>query len=149
MRFAVVFIETVQQIHSLRASGVMSSHFSKAFVSAANALRRSAGISCAIPLEIVLVIRLVYKIALYKGVYSVYMKGERPRPKASKHVLRTDPELWEKCKHEAVEKLGKFSARAMQHAVVLYKERGGGYIGEKSPENTLVKWNKTQKKTQD
>ena len=59
--------------------------------------------------------------------------------------VRTDPDLWEACKAEAVEKLGKFSARAMQHAVVLYKQRGGGYVGAKSTQNALVKWNKEQK----
>lgn len=64
----------------------------------------------------------------------------------SKKPVRTNPELWEACKKEAVEKMGKFSARAMQHAVVLYKERGGGYIGEKSEQNALVRWNKAQKK---
>ena len=61
-------------------------------------------------------------------------------------VVRTNPELWESCKAEAVEKLGKFSARAMQRAVVLYKERGGGYIGQKSTTNALVAWNKKQSK---
>lgn len=60
-------------------------------------------------------------------------------------VVRTNPELWEACKKEAVEKLGKFSARAMQQAVVLYKSRGGAYSGTKSPANALVKWNKKQK----
>ena len=64
---------------------------------------------------------------------------------ASKKPVRTDPVLWEACKKEAVEKLGKFSARAMQHAVLLYKEREGGYVGEKSAQNALVKWNKKQK----
>ncbi len=59
--------------------------------------------------------------------------------------VRTDPELWEACKAEAVEKMGKFSARAMQRAVLLYKERGGGYVGQKSESNALVKWNKAQK----
>jgi hypothetical protein len=59
----------------------------------------------------------------------------------SKSAKRTDPELWEACKEEAVHKMGdKFSARAMQYAVKLYKERGGGYIGEKSPDNSLTKW---------
>ena len=58
---------------------------------------------------------------------------------------RTDPELWETCKAEAVHAMGKFSARAMQRAVVLYKERGGGYRGEKSPNNALVKWSKNEK----
>lgn len=60
--------------------------------------------------------------------------------------IRTDPELWEACKKEAVDKAGKFSARAMQQAVVLYKKRGGGYVGQKSAQNALVKWNKKQKK---
>jgi hypothetical protein len=55
-------------------------------------------------------------------------------------VVRTDPELWEVCKKEGVEKLGKFSARAMQQAVILYKKRGGEYMGEKSNEN----WSKEQ-----
>ena len=41
--------------------------------------------------------------------------------------------------------MGKFSARAMQYAVKLYKERGGGYVGEKSPANSLVKWAKEDK----
>ena len=59
--------------------------------------------------------------------------------------MRTDPDLWELCKKETVEKLGKFSARAMQHAVVLYKQRGGGFLGEKSSENSLIQWNKDQK----
>lgn len=61
-----------------------------------------------------------------------------------KKLTRTNPTLWEACKKEAVEKMGKFSARAMQHAVVLYKKRGGGYEGKKSAANALVKWNKKQ-----
>jgi hypothetical protein len=56
---------------------------------------------------------------------------------------RDNPELWEYCKLEALNKMnGKFSARAMQYAVKLYKERGGGYLGPKSPANSLVKWTK-------
>lgn len=58
----------------------------------------------------------------------------------TKSAKRTDPELWEACKKEAVEKMGKFSARAMQYAVKLYKERGGDYIGPKTADNSLVKW---------
>lgn len=65
--------------------------------------------------------------------------------KSSSSVTRDNEPLWEHCKAEAVEKMGKFSARAMQHAVVLYKQRGGGYIGTKSATNSLVKWNKKQK----
>lgn len=58
----------------------------------------------------------------------------------TKSAKRTDPELWELCKKEAVEKMGKFSARAMQYAVKLYKERGGDYIGPKTADNSLVQW---------
>ena len=59
-----------------------------------------------------------------------------------KTAKRNNEKLWEYCKNEAVEKMGKFSARAMQYAVKLYKERGGGYVGEKSNDNSLVKWTK-------
>lgn len=44
----------VQQIHSLRASGVRSSHLSRADSSFVNALRKSAGTSCTTPSEIFL-----------------------------------------------------------------------------------------------
>ncbi len=36
-----------------------------------------------------------------------------------KFAKRDNEELWEYCKIEAVEKMGKFSARAMQYAVKL------------------------------
>lgn len=62
--------------------------------------------------------------------------------KKSKAAKRNNEPLWEHCKAEAVEKMGKFSARAMQYAVKLYKERGGGYRGAKSEKNSLVKWTK-------
>lgn len=52
------------------------------------------------------------------------------------------------CKKEVVEKLGKFSARAMQQAVVLYKSRGGGYIGDKSVSNSLISWQKEEDQKQ-
>ena len=60
--------------------------------------------------------------------------------KENKIAKRDNEPLWQYCKYEAVEKMGKFSARAMQYAVKLYKERGGGYIGNKTSENSLVKW---------
>lgn len=65
------------------------------------------------------------------------------------NVIRSDPELWERSKKEAIEKLGgKFSARAMQLAVKIYKEKGGKYLNpngtglstKKDEENSLVKW---------
>jgi hypothetical protein len=68
--------------------------------------------------------------------------------KLGKKMKRTNPELWEACKQEAVRKLGKFSARAMQHAVALYKARGGGYEGVK-PEGTFGKWARPVKDTEE
>jgi len=59
-----------------------------------------------------------------------------------KIAKRNNEPLWNQCKNEALEKMGKFSARSMQYAVKLYKERGGGYIGAKSKDNSLVKWTK-------
>lgn len=60
-----------------------------------------------------------------------------------KSARRTHPELWEACKEKAIKKMGgKFSARAMQYAVKLYKEAGGEYIGPKTVSNSLVKWTK-------
>ena len=55
--------EMVQQIHSLRASGVISSHAARAAGSDIRAFRKSAGTRCATPDEILfLVIRLFYEI---------------------------------------------------------------------------------------
>ncbi len=62
----------------------------------------------------------------------------------SKVAKRTDQKLWEGCKAEAIDKMGKFSARAMQYAVKLYKDRGGKYEGKKSGDNSLVKWTKEE-----
>lgn len=54
---------------------------------------------------------------------------------------KTDPSKWERAKADAKAKMGgKHSARAMQEATRLYKERGGGYSGAKSSENKLAKW---------
>jgi hypothetical protein len=54
---------------------------------------------------------------------------------------RTHPALWERSKRDAIAKMGgKFSARAMQLAVRLYKSRGGGYKTSKSQDNSLVRW---------
>lgn len=58
-------------------------------------------------------------------------------------ILRSDPQLWERSKRDAIARLGgKFSARAMQLAVQLYKARGGKYLGPKppTPRNALARW---------
>jgi hypothetical protein len=46
-----LFTEIVQQIHSLRASGVISSHAASAAGEARRALFKSAGNACTVPLE--------------------------------------------------------------------------------------------------
>lgn len=59
---------------------------------------------------------------------------------------RTNPKLWEQVKqhilHEEIggTKAGQWSARKALLAVREYKEKGGKYIGKKSPSNSLTKW---------
>lgn len=62
-------------------------------------------------------------------------------------AIRTSPVLWEKVKKEVTRSSkggspGKWSARKAQRAVALYKARGGGYKGKKSPSNSLTRWSK-------
>jgi hypothetical protein len=52
LRVSDFFADSIQQIHSLRASGVMLSHAVNALESVASARLRSAGISCTTPAEI-------------------------------------------------------------------------------------------------
>ena len=57
---------------------------------------------------------------------------------------RTNEKLWEQAKAEAKAKMGgKHSARAMQLAGKIYKEKGGGYTGEKTAaQKSMSKWTK-------
>jgi len=57
---------------------------------------------------------------------------------------RTNEALWEKAKSQAKAKLGgKHSARAMQLAGKIYREKGGGYTGSKTKaQKDLSKWTK-------
>lgn len=57
---------------------------------------------------------------------------------------RTNEKLWEQSKAQAKAKMGgKHSARAMQLAGKLYREKGGGYTGEKtSAQKSMTKWTK-------
>ncbi len=62
---------------------------------------------------------------------------------------RTNPILWEKSKKEAVEKMGGLhSARAMQLAGKIYRDKGGGYTGVKTKaQKDLTKWTKEDWRT--
>jgi hypothetical protein len=58
---------------------------------------------------------------------------------------RTDEALWKRIVEEVKKgskggNPGEWSARKAQLAVLLYKQRGGGYRGEKSDDNSLVRW---------
>jgi hypothetical protein len=55
---------------------------------------------------------------------------------------RTNEALWEKAKAEAKAKMGgKHSARAMQLAGKIYKDKGGAYTGEKTEaQKSMTKW---------
>jgi hypothetical protein len=65
---------------------------------------------------------------------------ENPRTIAKKKNVK----LWEQVKKEAVKKMGGHSARAMQYAVKLYKDRGGKYLGKKTPKNDLSVWTRAK-----
>ena len=59
-------------------------------------------------------------------------------------MARTNEKLWEKAKSEAKSKMGgKHSARAMQLAGKIYKDKGGDYTGSKTKaQKDLSKWTK-------
>ena len=61
-------------------------------------------------------------------------------------MARTNPKLWEKAKSEAKAKMGgKHSARAMQLAGKIYKDKGGSYSGEKTKaQKSLSEWTKEE-----
>jgi hypothetical protein len=63
---------------------------------------------------------------------------------------RTDPKKWAKAKADAIKKLGgRFSARAMQLAGKLYRERGGRYCGPKTrAQRSMSKWTREDWRTE-
>jgi hypothetical protein len=66
-------------------------------------------------------------------------------PSADFPVVRSDPALWEDAKRRAISRLGgKFSARAMQLALKIYKNAGGTYLSRKPPaaRNALARWSR-------
>ena len=87
-------------------------------------------------------------------VRAPHAKGERrPNPRRPTTTAeRTDPALWEAVKREVTAGTkggiaGEWSARKAQLAVALYKKRGGGYLGPKSPRNALAKWTREDWRT--
>jgi hypothetical protein len=71
--------------------------------------------------------------------------AKKKKKKKSGIATKTNPSLWARCKSEAKSRMGgKHSARAMQLATKLYKQRGGGYRGKKptAKTNKMKKWTK-------
>ena len=63
----------------------------------------------------------------------------------SETAEKSDPALWERVKEEITAgakggRKGQWSARKAQMAVAEYKKRGGGYLGERDPDNHLHQW---------
>ena len=63
----------------------------------------------------------------------------------SETAEKTDPALWEKVKKKVTAgtkggEKGEWSARKAQLAVQEYKKAGGGYKGERDPDNSLHQW---------
>lgn len=83
-------------------------------------------------------VRKVRKVRTVPKVHKVH----KVRKFAS--VSRRSPRLWERCKASAISRMGgKFSARAMQLAVKLYKAHGGRYKSPSKPpvnRNSLRRW---------
>lgn len=56
-------------------------------------------------------------------------------------MTRNNPILWEKAKQRAYKEMGGHSARAIQKAIMYYKQDGGTYSGQKTKEaKSLIKW---------
>jgi hypothetical protein len=61
---------------------------------------------------------------------------------------RTRPDLWKQAKENAIEQLGRHSARAMQLAGRLYRDAGGGYCGTKTQaQRKMTKWTREDWRT--
>jgi len=68
-----------------------------------------------------------------------------PLPNPGEKARRSQPALWEEVVRKVTAgskggKPGQWSARKAQLAVALYKAAGGGYVGAKSPKNSLARW---------
>jgi len=63
-------------------------------------------------------------------------------------MARANPRKWERAKKDAVSRMGGHSARAMQLAAKLYRDRGGKYTGGKTTaQKSMTKWTKQKWRT--
>lgn len=73
------------------------------------------------------------------------MDAAMHRKNPGETARRTRPALWNEVVREVTAgskggRPGEWSARKAQLAVALYKAAGGGYVGAKSPKNSLARW---------
>lgn len=81
--------------------------------------------------------------------------GKKPRKRKNTRkntTKRTNEALWKRVVQEVKKgskggSPGQWSARKAQLAVALYKKRGGGYRGKRSPNNSLTRWSKQKWRT--
>jgi len=64
-------------------------------------------------------------------------------------AVKSNPQLWQDVVLEVKNSslagtAGTWNARKAQHAVRIYKERGGGYRGKRSDQNSLAIWTKEE-----
>jgi hypothetical protein len=95
----------------------------------------------------------------YESMPSLCLLNTKKIQQSQRHALsnpktsrRTDPALWSRIVAEVTAsdkggRPGQWSARKAQRAVALYQQRGGGYIGPKTPDNALAKWTREQWRT--
>jgi hypothetical protein len=94
-----------------------------------------------------------YSLLVREKILELSKSGEHLRiVENGKSTKRTDEKLWQKIVEEVKMgekggKSGQWSARKAQLAVKLYKDSGGGYIGEKESDNSLVKWTEQKWRT--
>jgi hypothetical protein len=80
------------------------------------------------------------------------MEAAMHRKNPGETARRSHPALWEEVVREVTAgskggRPGEWSARKAQLAVALYKAAGGGYIGPKSPKNSLARWTRERWRT--
>jgi hypothetical protein len=80
-----------------------------------------------------------------EGVAAQMAKRDAARTNPRDVATKTDPALWRAIVADVTAgakggKAGQWSARKAQIAVALYKAAGGGYVGPKSPANSLARW---------
>lgn len=87
--------------------------------------------------------------AAWSNKVAAAMDAAMHRRNPGETARRSHPALWAEVVHEVTAgsrggRPGQWSARKAQLSVALYKAAGGGYVGAKSPSNSLARWTREQ-----